>query len=84
MSWQGFKDWVVALFIDEYELTVWYIFKKYDAGNGIKVTERKERVYTLSDISKRTNKHIKGKDVNGARFEIKTVEPFDFQIIKTK
>ena len=36
----------------------------------------------MSSISKHTNNHIKGVDINGCGVEIKTVKPFDYHIVK--
>ena len=82
--YKRFWNWIVSLFVEEYELIVWYVHEEYDESLGMKVTKRSERKYLLKDISKKSNKHIRGKDINGHRFEIKTVKPFDYQIRKLK
>lgn len=82
--YKKFWDWIKSLFVEEYELTVWYVYEMNEDPRGMKTVRRKSRTYILSDITKRTNKHIVGKESNGERFEIKTVEPFDYQIRKIK
>jgi len=82
--YKRFWNWIVSLFLEEYELTVWYVYEEYDDSLGMKVTRRSERTYLLKDIRKKTPTHIRGKDINGYDFEIKTVAPFDYQITKTK
>jgi hypothetical protein len=36
----------------------------------------------LKDVTKKTSTHIVGKDIFNKPFEIKTVEPFDYQLRK--
>jgi hypothetical protein len=77
-------NWLLNLFRDEYELRVWYVFEIIEDPRGLKTVKRKEKVYYLSDITKKTSTHIIGQEKNGKRFEIKTVDPFDYQIRKIK
>ena len=67
---------------EEYELTVWYLKDSVRDKDGNITTTRSNKRYLLKKISKKTPKHIKGKDMNGRAFEIRTVEPFDYQIRK--
>lgn len=76
--WAVIKSW----FYEEYELTVWYVYETSEDPRGMKTVKRKERIYYLRDIVKHKPTHIIGEDMNGKRFEIKTVEPFDYQIRK--
>lgn len=82
--YKRFWNWILILFKEEFELTVWYVYETTESAEGLKVTKRKEKNYILKEISKKTNTHIKGKDISGADFEIKTVDPFDYEIRKTK
>ena len=52
----------------------WYILEVDHRG-------RTKRII-VKDFKKKTPKHIKGKDMDGRAFEIRTVEPFDYQIRK--
>jgi len=70
------------IFYEEYELTVWYLKDSERDSYGNIVTTRTHKRYLLKKISKKTPKHIKGKDMDGRAFEIRTVEPFDYQIRK--
>lgn len=77
-------DWIDSLFREEYELTVWYVYEDYESDKGMKVKRRAAQKYQLKEISKKTAKHIIGRYVDGSKFEIKTVEPFDYEIKKIK
>lgn len=76
---------ILGLFIDrrEYKLIVWYVYEEFET-NGVKSTKRKEREYILRDIFKRSNTHILGKTLDGNRFEIKTVTPFDYEVTRIR
>lgn len=82
--YRRFWNWFVSLFVEEYELTVWYVYENYESDKGMKVKRRAAQKYNLKDISKKTSKHIIGKYVDGSDFEIKTVDPFDYEIKKIK
>jgi len=78
-------DWFVDLFTDDdFELTVWYVYETQISDGGLKAIKRQQREYQLSSLSKCTNTHIKGKDLDKKDFEIKTVEPFDYEIRRIK
>jgi hypothetical protein len=67
------KHWWLTLIREEYELTVWFV----NATGG-----KTAKVFNLKDVKKKTQNHITGTDMNGKFFEIKTVEPFDYQLRK--
>ncbi len=69
-------EWLKTLFLEEYELTVWY---KGGTDFDPKTTKR---VYRMKSISKKTQTHFKGTQTNGKSLEIKTTSPFDYQIEK--
>jgi len=75
------KLWFKIIY-EEYELTVWYLKDAVKDKDGNITTTRTSKRYLLKKITKKTPKHIKGKDMEGRLFEIRTVEPFDFQIRK--
>lgn len=70
------KKWIKDIFLEVYVLTIWY-----KEGNDfeIKITKR---VYNMKKIKKATPKHVIGIKSDGNMLEIKTVEPFDYQIEK--
>lgn len=82
--YQRLWNWVLILFLEEYELTVWYVYETVFDENGNRAHKRSRRTYQLKRITKKTNTHIQGVDVNGMPFEIKTVEPFDYELRKIK
>lgn len=77
-------EWFVGLFVNEYELIVWFHNETDISEEGLKTIRRTKREFLLKSISKSTNKHVKGTDAFGKPFEIKTVEPFDYQIRKLR
>lgn len=69
-------NWIKTLFLEEYELTVWY------SGGTEFDPKTTKRTYRLKSISKKTQTHVKGTLMNGHTLEIKTTKPFDYQIEK--
>lgn len=78
------KHWIEILLFEEYELTIWTVKEVKVMPDGSKISKKEKNVYSLQSIDKKTNNHIVGKDMNKMIFEIKTVEPFDYQIRKVK
>lgn len=78
------KNWIEILLFEEYELTIWTVKEVKILPDGTRVSKKEKTVYNLQSIEKKSNNHILGKDMNKMIFEIKTVEPFDFQIRKVK
>lgn len=58
-------------FVNEWEVTIWY-----DAS--------KKTYYNMKFISIINEKELKGKLSTGELFELKTQEPFNYQVRKTK
>jgi len=80
--YKAIVKFIFKLLYEEYELTVWYLKDSVRDKDGNITTTRSHKRYLLKKISKKTPKHIKGKDMDGRAFEIRTVEPFDYQIRK--
>jgi hypothetical protein len=80
--WRAILKLCFKIIYEEYELTVWYLKDAVKDKDGNITTTRTSKRYLLKKITKKTPKHIKGKDMEGRLFEIRTVEPFDFQIRK--
>ena len=80
--WKAIVRLWFKFYYEEYELTVWYLKDSVRDKDGNITTTRSHKRYLLKKISKKTPKHIKGKDMDGRAFEIRTVEPFDYQIRK--
>ena len=77
-------EWIVSLFVNEFELIVWFHSETDISEEGLKTIRRVEKTFLLKKITKKSPKHIIGKDIFGKPFEIKTVEPFDYQIRKLR
>lgn len=73
-------EWIISLFVNEYELIVWFHNETVTTDRGTKTLRRTQKTFILKSISKKKPNHIVGKDAFGKPFEIKTVEPFDYQI----
>lgn len=80
--WKAILRLWFKIFYEEYELTVWFLKDSERDNRGNIVTTRTHKRYLLKKITKKTPKHIKGKDMDNRAFEIRTVEPFDYQIRK--
>lgn len=80
----GFWHWVSNLFVEEYELIVWFHAETIVGADGLKSVSRSKKIFQLSRLTKHTPKHISGKDQHGNFFEVRTVEPFDYSIRKLK
>ena len=63
----------------EYTVIIWYVYETVEQ-EGTKVTRRKQKGYSFSKITKKTNTHFVGKGMQGQLIEIKSVVPFDFEI----
>lgn len=63
--------WFWQLFLNEWEVTIWY-------------EPSKKTAYKFKYISKVDSKTLKGRLTSGEPFELKTQEPFNFQIKKVK
>ena len=63
--------WFWSLFFNEWQVTIWY-------------DPAKKSVYDFKYISRIDAKTLKGRLTTGEPFELKTQEPFNFQIKKVK
>ena len=77
------KQWWYGVIKEQYELTVWF---EDSCTTNLDTKEetftRTKKTFQMKGISKHTNNHIKGVDINGCAVEIKTVKPFDYHIVK--
>jgi hypothetical protein len=77
------KQWWYTVIKEQYELTVWF---EDSCTTNLETKEetftRTKKTFQMKGISKHTNNHIKGVDINGCAVEIKTVKPFDYHIVK--
>jgi len=79
--WKYIVNWFKKVAYEEYELTVWFKDKE-EIIDGRKVHPRTKKIFKLKSIGKRTPTHVKGVELDGKAFEIRTVEPFDYMIRK--
>ena len=80
MNW--LKEWWKTVTTEEYELTVWFVDQTVTDAEGNVTANKSKKVFSLSEVNKKTNTHFLGKDMDGNKIEIKTVEPFDFYLRK--
>jgi len=80
--WKRMWQWWLSLFKEEYELIVWFHSETIEHQDGLKTIKRSQKTFMLKAVTKKTSTHIVGKDIFGKPFEIKTVEPFDYQLRK--
>ena len=77
------KQWWYTVIKEQYELTVWF---EDSCTTNLETKEetftRTKKTFQMKGISKHTNNHIKGVDINGCAVEIKTVKGFDYDIVK--
>jgi hypothetical protein len=69
-----FKKRIEIALVDEYLVEIWF------AGSENKT--RKE--FRLGKINEISQNHIKGRTLDGGRFELKTTEVFDYNVIQLK
>lgn len=79
-AWEKFKEWFYGLFTDTFEVTIWYAKEVHTTDKQKTVTYSKPKIYMMKSISKKTQTHLKGVDINGHPLEIKTTHPFNFNI----
>jgi hypothetical protein len=68
------KKRIEIALVDEYLVEIWF------TGSDSKT--RKE--FRLGRITEISQNHIKGKTLDGGRFELKTTEVFDYNVIQLK
>lgn len=74
---------IVSLFIDRYRVTVWFVDDKgFDSSGNVVVMNRSKKVFHFKRLDKVSAKHIKGKSMHDHQIEIKSVEPFNYEIKK--
>ena len=80
---KSIRQWWNELIYEEYELTVWFDGgSSEDKDGNLTPNPKSKKVFSLKSISKRTPTHIKGSELDGKSFEIRTVQPFDYMIRK--
>ena len=67
-------NWWKTLIYEEYHITFWFPAADWEKPKPV--------TYKVKSVKKLTSKHFVGIDLKGKRIEIKTVEPFDYRIVK--
>lgn len=76
-----FWNWLLSLFSERWELTVWFQADNSMSRDGeILKTRSSKKVFVLKSVSKKTPTHVKGIDEDNKSFEIRTVKPFDYML----
>ena len=73
-------NWIKSFFQKEIELTVWFHSETVTTADGVTTVTRKKKVFNLGRIIKITPTHIIAEDMDKKRFEVKTIEPFDYLV----
>ena len=80
--WTNISNWFKKIAYEEYELTVWFDDTSTTDIDGNVTTLESKKVFRLKSVSKKTPTHIKGQELDGKNFEIRTVKPFDYMLRK--
>ena len=76
-------EYFKKLAYEEYELTVWFDGgSSEDKEGNLTPNPKSKKVFKLKSVSKKTPTHIKGNELDGTDFEIRTVQPFDYMLRK--
>ena len=73
-------EWLKRLWLEEYEVTIWFNKEKLNPFADEKV--RSKKVFFMKKIQTKKQTHFRGIDIDNNQIEIKTTEPFDYQIKK--
>ena len=80
--WTKISNWFKKIAYEEYELTVWFDDTSVTDKDGNIASTKSKKVFILKSVSKKTPTHIKGVELDGKNFEIRTVKPFDYMLRK--
>ena len=73
-------EWLKRLWLEEYEVTIWFNKEKLNQFADEKA--RSKKVFHIKKIQTKKQTHFRGIDIDNNQIEIKTTEPFDYQIKK--
>ena len=73
-------EWLKRLWLEEYEVTIWFNKEKLNPFADEKA--RSKKVFHMKKIQTKKQTHFRGIDKDNNQIEIKTTEPFDYQIKK--
>lgn len=81
--WKSFKNLIKKIFVEEYELTVYYPAKVEVLADGSRIESIDPVIYKAKSIKKASDKHFIFVDTTGVRHEIKLVTPVSYTVRKT-
>lgn len=83
---KGLFEWLKKLIqsalVEEFLVEIWFSVPTTSLAGTNVIKIKKE--FRLGGISEISQTHIKGKTLNGGKFELKTTEIFDYNIIQLK
>jgi hypothetical protein len=77
-------NWIVSLFIDEYEVTIYFPDNLVELEDGSRKMTYNPKSYTCKRVKILSEREFKLFKTDGQVVQVKTVEPVGFDIIKTK
>lgn len=80
-----FWQWLISLFVEEYELTIWFHSETQITDRGTKTVKRSEpKTWHLRKIKKLTQTQVIAEEWDGTRLEIRVKEKFDYNVRKIR
>ena len=81
---QRIWDWIVAWFIDEFEVTIYFPASKEKNEDGTETVNFNPKNYTCRKVNVRSQTDFRLLTVDGNHVHIRTVDPVGYDIVKTK
>ena len=78
-----FKKRIEIALVDEFLVEIWFTGSATTLPDGTVGTKSKKE-FVLGGVTEISQNHIKGKTLNGGRFELKTTQDFDYNITQIK
>jgi hypothetical protein len=69
--------------VDEFLVEIWFTGSANTTTDGT-VSTKSKKEFILGGVTEISQNHIKGKTLNGGRFELKTTQEFDYNITQIK
>jgi len=79
-----FKRKIEVALVDEFLVEIWFAPSPKIQDDGSTVLTRTKKEFVLGAVNDISQNHISGKTLSGGRFELKTIETFDYNITQTK
>jgi hypothetical protein len=78
-----FKKRIEIALVDEFLVEIWFTGSVTTHSDGT-VSTKSKKEFILGGVTEISQNHIKGKTLNGGRFELKTTQDFDYNITQIK